>query len=427
MLLPSKRTQFIVRQLLKSHVGIILSLTTIVWLSILVIGKWYFWRDPHSAFFSLNHIYDFIYSDYRRSEANEFITKASRPNANLTKASKNPEICVAVATVKRQNTQYVDIAIGSLLEGLTESERERIYVHVLFADTHPEVHPSWKEQWLVNAIDSAAGYNVSSGELERLRKWEKGREFGKKGLYDYTALISFCHHYTTAPYTLILEDDIILADSWLVKTLHALRKIESQPQNPKFHNWLYLRLFFTETLLLWGERDFFYHHLALTLFLAISSSLIILLLVRYKFKTLRKTYLSNYSILSVCLITVPAFTVMFFMIGKNNLIPKGEIFNLNIGGCCSQALVFPRGKVGEITGFLREKGEGQTDSLLEQMADERGMERLALGRSVVQHVGRESSRDNANDQTLSMWAFYFEAYNPKKLAKEHKELLKALG
>lgn len=78
------------------------------------------------------------------------------------------------------------------------------------------------------------------------------------------------------------------------------------------------------------------------------------------------------------------------MIGKNNLIPKGEIFNLNIGGCCSQALVFPRDKAGKIVGFLREKGEGQTDSLLERLADERGLERLGLGAQVVQHIGLES-------------------------------------
>lgn len=104
-----------------------------------------YWRDPHSAFFDDTHVYDLKYSLYREHEALQHI---SAYNARIqpppsTYASSNPRMCLAFVTVKRDHVNYFDASIGSLLSGLDDTERRVISVNVLFANTNPEIHPSW--------------------------------------------------------------------------------------------------------------------------------------------------------------------------------------------------------------------------------------------------------------------------------------------
>jgi hypothetical protein len=94
-------------------------------------------------------------------------------------------------------------------------------------------------------------------------------------------------------------------------------------------------------------------------------------------------------------------------------------------GCCTQALVFPRAQVSGLLTALQDRGSGQTDSMIEEYADARSLERYALAPQVVQHVGLVSSRDNLAINTKSTWAFWFEAQNAAALKKEHEAMSRA--
>lgn len=96
---------------------------------------------------------------------------------------------------------------------------------------------------------------------------------------------------------------------------------------------------------------------------------------------------------------------------------------MNKYGCCTQALVFPRSQIPGLVVYLKQEGSGQTDIMIEEYADAKEKERLALGPQLVQHVGLESSRDNTFINSQSTWAFRFEEYDPAKLRKEHDMLV----
>jgi hypothetical protein len=184
MLLPIRLSNLprLLQHLAYLPAGRILLVTAALWLLSFTICKYRYWRDPHSAFFSSDHVYDLQYSLHRQIESDAYIKQAGEPDWILNKARGTPEICAAFVTVKRDNIQYVDEAVASLLEGLTDEERSKLWVSVLFADTVVDKHPSWKQPWLVNAVDEIIGYNVSEKVLGSLREWEKERNFYRKGV-----------------------------------------------------------------------------------------------------------------------------------------------------------------------------------------------------------------------------------------------------
>lgn len=92
-----------------------------LWLLAFLYCRQHFWHDPHSAFFSSEHIYDLKYSAFRQLQAESFIASTKFTNRTAT-VSRHPEICAAFVTVKRETKQYIDAAVGSLLEGLTVEE-----------------------------------------------------------------------------------------------------------------------------------------------------------------------------------------------------------------------------------------------------------------------------------------------------------------
>lgn len=197
-----------------------------------------------------------------------------------------------------------------------------------------------------------------------------------------------------------MEDDIIFAHDWFQRTISALSKIESLSQNPedKFYNWIYLRLFYTETFQSWSEEvDFWYRHRYFLLFLAAPlCTITALLFVRSKIGEKRKAggWLDNWTIFVIGVVVVPAFITLGFMVGKHNLpwweFRGTEVVRMNSGGCCTQAMVFPREQVEGLRSYLTGRGSGQTDLMIEDYAGNEGMERLALGKQAVQHVGAKS-------------------------------------
>lgn len=130
------------------------------------------------------------------------------------------------------------------------------------------------------------------------------------------------------------------------------------------------------------------------------------------------------AILVVSLVTVPAFTVLYFMVGKYSIHPLSGVTRMDKYGCCTQALMFPQHQVPGLIAYLTERKAGQTDSMIEDYADASKLERYALSPQVVQHIGLVSSRDNLEINTKSTWAFWFEANDAAKLRAEHVDLAK---
>lgn len=238
---------------------------------------------------------------------------------------------------------------------------------------------------------------------------------------DYLYALRTCQQLN-APYTIIFEDDIILASGWLARTLKALAQIARLDEQQSGRKpWLYLRLFYTETALSWTSSDFAYRNMLLVFGMLILSALLCLVALRRSRFT--QLHLDIASIATISMICVPAFTALVYMVGKYSLMPLQGVIEMNRSGCCTQGLVFPRERVNALIEFLSAKGHGQTDSLIEEYADHDGLTRYALAPPQLQHVGLKSSRDNLDINTRSTWAFWFETNDPASLREEHQRLL----
>lgn len=165
-----------------SSAGKVFLVSLSCWLLSFTYCKFRYWRDPHSAFFNSDHVYDLKYTSFREAQANALIRYAAQPSANLKKASSNPEICVVWTTLQRNGKNYIDPAIASMLEGLTDEERAKILVHAFFVNTDPTVHDSWNATWLRKGVDHVWSYDIDNETMAHLQALEEARDFREKGV-----------------------------------------------------------------------------------------------------------------------------------------------------------------------------------------------------------------------------------------------------
>ncbi|KAF2805042.1 uncharacterized protein BDZ99DRAFT_450552 [Mytilinidion resinicola] len=401
----------------------------LLWLLAFQYCKFRYWRNPHSAFFRSEGVYDLHYSANRQAQAAAYIENANTTDdgaaGELIRGGEEPVICAAFVTVKREKMNYFAQSIGSMLEGLTEEERKALHLSILFADTNPAGHPNWKDPWLRRVVDKADTYDIPDEELARIKEAEEKRNFYVKGLFDYKYTLEYCLN-SNAPYIAIFEDDIVFAEGWMARVLNALADVRHTPPARSIlpdasvtRPWLYLRLFYTETALMWEQTDYWYANIHLAFALSTFTGLLTLLAIRYQFPSTRP-HLDPLALAVISLVTVPAFTALVFMIGKYSLQPLSGVVKMNKYGCCTQGLVFPRTQVPGLLGYFAERVHGQTDSLIEEYANRDGLDRYALAPQVVQHVGLQSSRDNIEINARSTWAFWFEVNDQKALRREHE-------
>lgn len=234
---------------------------------------------------------------------------------------------------------------------------------------------------------------------------------------DYTDVLNHCFQQDT-PYIAIFEDDIIAADGWLAKSLMGLSSL-----NTLNRGWLYMRLFYTETALMWTNEDFWYRNMPLA-FVLMTGVALILLLITKRVTISARLPLDWPTIAVICLVTVPAFTGLFFMIGKYNVSPLQGVVEMNKHGCCTQGMIFPQHQVPGLIKWLEERKSGQTDLLIEEYADAKGLRRFAHAPPQLQHIGSTSSRFNLDINTRSTWAFWFEENDPEVLDRKHESLVR---
>lgn len=172
-----------IRALVTSSAGVTLACTAILWLSIFAACKHLLWRDPHTAFFSEDGVYDLDYSSFRQAEAQEYIAQAEEGTHNRTQTpeTSTPTICAAITTFNRNGRQYLNETVGSMLAGLTGEERNELKIQLLFAHVDSTVHPDWDAKWL-NTLDQWGTYNVSDEDLRQVQEWETAQNFYAKGV-----------------------------------------------------------------------------------------------------------------------------------------------------------------------------------------------------------------------------------------------------
>lgn len=467
-----------------------LAVSGILWLLLFVYSHFALWRDPHGAYFHSDHVYDLGYSALRQQEARAFLQQYSTSNTTTgtpQHVGERPALCAAFVTVRRNHPEaahYFSDSVGTMLEGLSLRERAAVNVSVLFADgAGPETHPDFGAPWLSALVDHAAGYEgLTTSELAELRRLEEAEDFQRKGVLDYLYALDRCYRETRAPFIAVFEDDIIFAADWLARTLLGLQQLATTPLAAGQPRWLYLRLFYSETYLLWdADADWWYGHMFVTLALVSLTSGVVLLALRQLLRpcgsgeqasrrpprtTTKPTSciphglglhlrLDLATIAALSVIVAPGFTALAFMAGKYNLpmyalrpgsgsaavgdvlrgggqelggqIGGGQmgagVVPMEKGGCCSQALVFDRAQVPGLTTYLRERGRGQTDLMIEDYCDVAPLRRFALGEQAVQHLGVVSSRGGGGVKGHSVWAFYFEESRAEEVEERKRKVL----
>lgn len=109
-------------------------------------------------------------------------------------------------------------------------------------------------------------------------------------------------------------------------------------------------------------------------------------ILRRKSAVVRK-HLDLGTIYVVVFVLVPALVLLAFQSGKASLFPPFPGVVEEPFGCCSQAMIFPRAQIPALVSFLQRRKEGQVDLLLNDWADEAGLERCALYPVQAQHIG----------------------------------------
>ena len=382
-------------------------------------------RDPTSVFFSPRKGYAPRYSTVRRQQAEAFIAayNYAKPT-DITKASddnKKRKLCVGIPSINRDGRRYLPAALGSLLQGLTTEERQEIYLMVFIPHSKPETHSAYTEKWLPALVDEILLYDFGPDHLQFVSNMEQqGGRVDEKGLLDYSYLLSKCAEEYT-PYIAIFEDDTVAMDGWYHRTIAALH--EAEQQTALHHSkldFLFLRLFYTEEYLGWNAeywQTYLWHSVVVV---AMSTAILVFIRIcqpRTKFTvtlTTWRAFLALYASLAVVIL-------FYFALGHNTVLPMPRgVYEMPQFGCCSQALVYPNHKTRELVAYLRDRRIGYLHTVMEDYANENDELRFVVAPSLVQHVGRESSKGVAE----KIWSFAFERYGEQALRKEHEKITK---
>lgn len=238
----------------------------------------------------------------------------------------------------------------------------------------------------------------------------------------------------------MFEDDTLLADGWLVRTLQGLRGLESKTAGDP-NSWLFMRLFNQERSTGWashqigGNNEFW-------IILGVGLGIITIAAVagavtrrlqhqqrqwqrqrtKKKAKTLQPDISPSTLFVLVCVLN-PALVLLFFQCGKASVLPPAPGLFEESFGCCSQAMVFPRAQAPLVMEYLRERGQGQIDLMLDRLAEETALARFALYPVLVQHIGVDSARKTERNEAQAIWSMAYEDLDEGVLARTHSRLV----
>ncbi|RMZ75820.1 hypothetical protein DV737_g5126, partial [Chaetothyriales sp. CBS 132003] len=364
-------------------------------------------RDPTSFFFDAGRAYEKEYSLKRIEEAERCLQDANRLGRPERSAGQVPKLCVGVATVARRGEQYVGLTVGSLLAGLSKTERQDVFLNLLIAHTMPSQHPAFAEKWVELLPDRLLQYKDDAATMERIRKWETDGWYRNKTIYDYTYLLGNCYD-TGAEYVAMLEDDTLAVEGWFPRAMAALEGVDTNMRTrSRAEKWIYLRLFYADELLGWNSEAWpRYLLVSLMIWAAVTGS------IMWLRRKLRRDVQSTFTSIAMAtsFVVVPACIGLFFMAGKQTVMPIAEgISVMNKYGCCSQGFIFPRSIIPDFLARTDLTTDWLVDMMIEKIADQEGWTRWVTVPSLLQHIGATSSKGYGFDGAAkTLWNFRFE-------------------
>ncbi|KAI9663363.1 MAG: hypothetical protein M1831_002647 [Alyxoria varia] len=447
-----------------------------------------FYRDPGSAFFDVSRAYERRYTAIRQAEADAFLEASETEPLDRDVVSQvynvteqSPVLCTSYITVDRDvPRQYIYNAVGSLLHGMTPSERASLHLSLLFANAQPEKHSAYNEKWFLDLLDDHYGYstaNLTDEQIDHLRDLEETADFEEKGVFDYTLALERCYANTQAPYIAVFEDDTIAAEGWFTRVVKGLKdaellmqqkwtnKTEDSPQPevsdqtepnadklqkrvsegmyvpeaqespsrafessepnisaPPTARWLYLRLFNQERSTGFASKDIGGNHEYLISLGIVAGALCVLVPLRRVSPRIAR-HLTITTLAIICFLAIPSFVILFFQCGKASVLPPAPGVRAEDFGCCSQGLIFNRDEVPGLVSHLRMKKTGRCDLMTSDYARGEGIERLSMYPMVLQHVGTVTATSTTAKEAQAVWSMAFEDLSKDKLDADHRTMV----
>jgi hypothetical protein len=318
------------------------------------------------------------------------------------------------------------------LAGLTAEERINLDLRVYIANTDPSSHPLYGSSLLslTNSVVSAENV-TSSPRLENLIFLERNEIYIEKSAWDFSLALEHCYLNSTADYIGLFEGDIVAANSWFARTQLALREVETVSTN-RHQDWLDLRLFNDAKEIRWtayrfGRSNIPMIALFLPILFAALSGITYFWLSLFRRTAFGSKSLSQQTVKTICLITIPLFLILFFQTGHLSTIPRPSGVSVQSWGCCTQGEIFPRSKVPNLISQLRHRAKrSPADITVWDHASDGHLLRFVLDPPMVQHVGFTSVSAPKRKKNKSVWSVSFEDLDAEKLEEEHETILEKL-
>ncbi|KAJ4005420.1 hypothetical protein NW752_002254 [Fusarium irregulare] len=410
----------------RNRITILYAVLGTLWLFLFQLCRQHTYADPSSFFYNSHRAYETRYTKHREREADSFLENVNHADEpfNISSLYRDADtrdranrLCVGIPSVARAKQQFLPKTLGSLLEGLDARQRRSLHVIVLLADDDPTQHPVFGQMWLERLTDEVLVYNDTSPSTlsSKYRKIEPIASKQDKNLVrndrihrDYASLIANCRR-TEADYFALVEDDVIAARDWLDKLSRGLEHLKRSEDSA---NWLYLRLFYSETYLGWNSEEWpiylfrslaFYSMVLVIYFIIVGADL------RRWSKFHLNTHRNN---LGHITFWTASFVILYFLAGRLMVDPYIEgIREMQNYGCCAQGLVIPTQHLPALEESLYTASEDIAgDSLIEKFADKHYLKKYAIVPSVLQHVGIKGSSDDTASKK-GTWNFSFERTN----------------
>ncbi|KAK4069714.1 CAZyme family GT109 [Trichoderma aggressivum f. europaeum] len=380
--------------------------------------------DPSSYFFRSDAAYQPFYSAVREQEADDFLASQGARHSRLIKATEGSArraapYCIGIPTLQRERAQFFPRAAASLVDSLTPEERELIHIVVLLSDADATKNSAFGQDWLHAIADAVIVHEdtpeklVAENGYQTIPRHSESAARDERVRRDYSVLSETCRR-NEADYFILVEDDVIAAREWFKRLVVATPKVNERAV-AKGRDWLYIRLFYTETYMGWNSEEWpmYIRNIALIYMAVLGVMFAIRYLHQLAPPSLKDRTFKNSKLLmaNVLFIWVPLFIGLGFMAGRLtvNPIPYG-VQEMPRYGCCSQGLVIPNRHLV----LLQEKLQASpfdlpADSTIEKTADDLQLDKWAVVPSVLQHIGARGS--SAKGGALkTTWNFSFERF-----------------
>ncbi|KLP10302.1 uncharacterized protein FFB20_05542 [Fusarium fujikuroi] len=402
-----------------------------LWVFLFQLCRLYTFSDPSSFFYDSSRAYETRYSAFRQRKADELLDVAEHfpveelaklPHFNnVTEAiprNSSKRLCVGIPSVTREREQFLPRAVASLVQGLSLEQRQSIHIVILLGDDDPTSHPVFGKRWLDRLADQVLLYGNSSKvdapKRYRIVASDHSHELSRNDRVhrDYATLITACQEQQTEYFALV-EDDIIAAHNWLGRLSTALDKLE-RTEDAK--NWLYLRLFYSETYMGWNAEEWpTYLVNSVSVYCIVLA--LYLLVVAIDTRRRSQTFHPRSTIRALPHLTLwtASFILLYFLAGRLavNPYPTG-VHEMPNYGCCAQGLVIPQQHLDALGAALNTASDAIAgDSLIESFADSHHLKKYAITPSVLQHVGRLGSSDVGGTRKVT-WNFSFEKTSTRR-------------